>query len=362
MMKQQRVCITGGSGFLGTHLVREITDKDSPISVSEIVVYDLAPPPVAIAGRVRHVSGDIRDRTALGRALEGVDIVFHMAAIVDWGTRSPTEVRGVNVEGTEAVVEAARHAGVKVLILTSSLDATFSGREQVDVDESLSYPARHPNMYCRSKMEAELVVNAAHGDDLQTCSLRPADIYGPADPYHMPPLIEMAENGFYVRIGDGSALSQHCYVGNVAVAHLQAARAFLDGRNDHGGRSYFITDGPPANFFTFFDRMVSEAGYTIRPRNLRIPFALFYAMGALVELVTLPVRPVLKRAPRVSRFAAVYTCTTYTFRADRAAADFGFTPKYDEESAVAETIAYYRRGKPVSATAIGGSSRGGRAR
>ncbi len=234
---------------------------------------------------------------------------------------------------------------MKVLILTSSLDATFSGKELVDVDESLPYPARHPNMYCRSKMEAELVVNAAHGAGMQTCSLRTADIYGPADPYHMPPLIEMAESGFYVRIGNGSALSRHCYVGNVAVAHLQAARAFPDGQDDHGGRSCFITDAPPANFFAFFDHMVREAGYTIHPRNLRIPFAVFYLMGAFVELVTLPVRPFLRRAPRVSRFAAVYTCTTYTFRADRAAADFGFTATYDEEGAVAETIAYYRRGE-----------------
>ncbi|MFP4483714.1 MAG: hypothetical protein ACLFO1_02560, partial [Spirochaetaceae bacterium] len=87
-MKQQRVCITGGSGFLGTHPVREITEGDSPIPASEIIVYDPSPPPAEIAGKVRHVAGDIRDR-----------------------------------------------AGVKVLILTSSLDATFSGKELVDVDE-----------------------------------------------------------------------------------------------------------------------------------------------------------------------------------------------------------------------------------
>jgi nucleoside-diphosphate-sugar epimerase len=191
-------------------------------------------------------------------------------------------------------------------------------------------------------MEAEELVNAADSSQLHTCSLRPADIYGPGDPYHMPPLLEMVRKGLFVRIGNGSAVSQHVYVGNIALAHIQAAAAFLDGNLHHAGRSYFIADGEAANFFAFFGHIIETAGYTIRPKNFRIPFLPFYLLGALVELVTLPVRAVLKRAPRVSRFAAIYTCTTYTFDSRRATEDFGYAPRYTEAEGVAETAAYYR--------------------
>jgi len=307
------------------------------------VVYDRYPPPETIADLVDYVAGDVRSETDVAAAVAGVDIVFHTAAVVDWGTKSPAEVRAVNVGGAEAVLQACKRSGVRVLVLTSSLDATFSGRELRNVDEDLPYPRRHPNMYCRSKMEAEELINAADSPELHTCSLRPADIYGPGDPYHIPPLLEMVRKGFYVRIGNGSAVSQHVYVGNVALAHIQAAAAFLDGKLRHGGRSYFITDGEPANFFAFFDHIIKTAGFTIRPKNFRIPFLPFFLLGALVELVTLPVRAVLKRAPRVSRFAAIYTCTTYTFDSLRAAEDFGYSPRYTEAEGVAETAAYYRK-------------------
>ncbi len=341
MKEEITICVTGGSGFLGSRIVRELCDPSSPVRPSRIVVYDLVPPPEKIAGDVDFVQGDVLDSDLLEQTLSGIDVVFHTAAVVDWGTKPPSEVIRVNVEGTRRVAEACRKKSVRVLVATSSLDATFSGRDLLDVDENLPYPRRHPNAYCRSKMEAELIVKKAHEDGLAACSLRPADIYGEGDPYHIPPLLDMVRSGFYVRIGDGSAKSQHAYVGNVAVAHIQAAASFLNGRSGHGGRSYFITDGPGANFFTFFERIILAAGYRIRPKNLRFPFFLFYLIGAFVEVVTLPVRAVLNQAPRVSRFAAIYTCTSYTFSSKGAERDFGFVPRYSEEEAITATAAFY---------------------
>lgn len=331
-------CITGGSGFLGATIVRQLLSS----GIRRIVVFDTVAPPDDIASSVTFIQGDVRDRSALEGALTGVEVVFHAAAVVDWGTSSPEEVRSVNVDGTRAVVAACRAAATRVLIFTSSLDATFAGRNLIDVDEDLPYPSRHPNMYCRSKMEGELIVNAAHSRDMATCSIRPADIYGEADPYHMPALIDMAMGGFYVRIGNGRAVGSHAYVGNVAAAHIQAARAFLAGNRAHGGKSYFIADGHPANFFAFFDRILVGAGYELKPPGLRLPFAVFYVLGLIVELATLPFRRIMKTAPRISRFAAVYTCTTYTFRPTRAIRDFGYQERYSEDQAVDRTIAYYR--------------------
>jgi hypothetical protein len=64
-----------------------------------------------------------------------------------------------------------------------------------------------------------------------------ADIWGEGDPFHIGSLIDMAKGGFYVRIGNGSSKSQHVNAGNMAVAHIQAARALIDGNSRVGGQA-----------------------------------------------------------------------------------------------------------------------------
>ncbi len=109
---------------------------------------------------------------------------------------------------------------------------------------------------------------AAQGENLKTCILRPSDIYGEEDPYHIGSLIDMAKTGFYVRLGNGKSKCQHVYVGNMAHAHVLAANALLQNNKKIMGNAYLITDGPGSNFFKFFDKIVSGAGYKIFPKNL----------------------------------------------------------------------------------------------
>ncbi|HEY3386401.1 MAG TPA: hypothetical protein VGK46_07820, partial [Saprospiraceae bacterium] len=147
----------------------------------------------------------------------------------------------------------------------------------------------------------------------------------------------------YVRIGNGTARNQHVYVRNMAWAHVLAAKAFVDKNNKVLGKAYFITDGPPANFFTFFDHIVTQAGYTIRPRNLWLPQGFTYALGTMAEYLALMIRPVKYYVPKLSRFAVMYTCTDFTFTAEQAKNDFGFVPTYDHSEAMRRTIDYFRK-------------------
>ena len=342
-----RILLTGGSGFLGGAMIRELLDPSPVFPVAELRILDTAPPDAADDSRVLWIQGDVRDPDAVSGAVQGVDLVFHSAAIVDWGTRSEEEIMGVNVEGTRNVVEACRENGVKALVYTSSLDVLFSGLPLRQVDESAPYPAKHGSSYCVSKYQAEKLVLESNGDGMKTCSLRPADIYGEGDPYHLGNLIGMARKGFYIRLGDGSSSCQHVYVGNVAHAHLLAARALMGENGRVAGQAYFVTDGPGTNFFSFFDRFVSGAGYRIWPRNLWLPRRLAYTLGVISEGVAVLVRPVWKYRPKLSRFAVVYTCTDYTFSSDRARRDFGFVPKYSEEEAYRRTVDHFRKPRPA---------------
>lgn len=337
-----RILLTGGSGFLGKAIVHELLAEDSPLQPGILRIFDLIPYQGISDSRIEFIQGDIRMSGQVHEAVRGMDIVIHSAAIVDWGTKPEEEVRAVNVGGTEHVIEACKKHHVGILVYTSSLDAIFGGSPLVDIDETQAYPEHHPNMYCRSKYLSEKQVTEAGKGPLKTCILRPSDIYGEGDPFHIGSLIAMAKGGFYVRLGDGSSRSQHVYVGNMAWAHVLAAHALYNGNTAVPGNIYFITDGPPSNFFTFFDRIVEGAGYRIRPKNLWLPRRLAYAMGSISEAVAFMMRPFVKYMPKFSRFAVIYTCSDFTFKTDKAFRHFNFTPRYTHREAFERTVAFFR--------------------
>lgn len=336
------ILVTGGSGFLGKAIVEEFLNGQTEVNVSTLRILDLKSYDGIKDPRVTFIQGDICNPDNIGKACNGIDIVIHTAAVVDWGTKKPHEVYRANYTGTQLVIDACNSNNVPMLIFTSSLDTVITGKPLRNINESQPYPAKHLNMYCESKCLAEKLVMSENSETLRTIVLRPSDIYGEGDPYHIPPLIEMAKSGFYVRIGDGSARNQHVYVRNMAWAHVLAAKALIENNSNVLGKAYFITDGPPANFFTFFDHIVMQAGYKIRPKNLWLPQRFTYSLGAMAEYIALMIRPIKYYVPKLSRFAVMYTCTDFTFTADQAKRDFGFVPKYTEEEAMESTISYFK--------------------
>ncbi len=225
---------------------------------------------------------------------------------------------------------------------SATLDAIFGGKPLTDIDETIPYPESHPTSYCWSKHRSELLVSKAGSRGLRTCILRPADVWGELDPYHIGSLIKMAKGGFYVRLGDGTTKSQHVYVGNMAWAHLLAAKALWEEKPGVAGSIYFITDSPPSNFFTFFEPVIEAAGYRVWPKNFWIPRDVAYALGFLSEMMAKAVSPFKKYTPKMSRFAVTYTCGDFTFRTGKAGRELGFIPKYSPEEAFARTVSAYK--------------------
>lgn len=336
------VLVTGGSGFLGRAILQELLEEFSPVQVKEIRVFDLNPVKDPVDRRIKFIQGDVRDRDALKEACKGVDLVIHSAAIVDWGTKSESEIMDVNFKGTLNAIEACTSKGVKALVYTASLDVLYDGNPLIDVDEERPYPERHATSYCASKYLGEKAALEANDESLKTCSLRPADIFGEGDPYHIGSLIDMAKGGFYVRLGNGRSRCQHVYVGNMAHAHVLASAALLNGNKKVEGQSYFLTDGAPTNFFTFFDRFVEGAGYRIWPKNIWLPRWFAYGLGWISESLAIVMRPIKRYSPKMSKFAVTYTCTDYTFNSEKARLDFGFVPKYDQKEAFERTVAFFR--------------------
>ncbi|MCX6245110.1 MAG: NAD-dependent epimerase/dehydratase family protein [Bacteroidetes bacterium] len=339
-----KILLTGGSGFLGRAIVAELTDPSSPLKFSHLRVFDLKEYSGPEKDLMEFISGDIRDYSAVLEACRGMDMVIHSAAVVDWGTKSDEEIFSVNFRGTENVLKACTELNIRHLVYTSSLDAIFGGKPLVNIDETIAYPEKHPNSYCRSKYLSEKLVLEANNGAISTCVLRPSDIYGEGDPFHVGSLIDMAKGGFYVRLGNGKSKSQHVYVRNMAYAHLLAAHALLSGNKAVPGNAYLITDGPGHNFFHFFDRIVEGAGYRIWPKNLWLPRDFAMMVGFFSEMIAVAARPVKRYTPKMSRFAVIYTCTDFTFSSEKAKRDFGFVPKYSAEEAFERTVSFYKKG------------------
>jgi UDP-glucose 4-epimerase len=150
-----RVLVTGGSGFIGSHVVDKLRERGY-----EPVIYDLRPSPWHEAGTVDTVLGSITDREALERALHSCDAVAHLAAVADVNDvhASPEDAERVNARGTVAVLEAARRAGVKRIVYASTI-WVYSDCSGDAVDEETLLPAPS-HLYTSTKLAGELYCKA----------------------------------------------------------------------------------------------------------------------------------------------------------------------------------------------------------
>jgi nucleoside-diphosphate-sugar epimerase len=343
------VCITGGAGFLGRAILRELDRHAGALGLGprSVRVFDtraLEPPSSDV---VDAVVGDIRDYDEVRRAFEGADVVLHCASIVDWGRLPDRVLEQVNVGGTENVIRACREAGVRALVYTSTMDVVYEGRPIRDGDETLPYPADPHEAYPRTKALAERAVVGANGaharGTLRTCVLRPCGMYGEGDPYHVGSVLEMARRGLLrFRMGDGRARFQAVYVGNVAHAHLLAAKRLLAGDDAVSGQVYLVTDHPAENFFDAMEPIVRGVGLPFPPRTRSLPYAPLYALAAVVEGGARALRPIVRLSPILTRTSLTIVCHDFSFRGDKAARDLGYAPVYGRDEAIERTVAYFR--------------------
>jgi len=222
-----RALVTGAAGFIGSNLVRLLVDEGHEVSVLDNLTSgyrdNLLPFPA-----IRFVEGDVRREEDLTNAIHGSEVVFHLAASVG-NTRSiehPIEDSEVNVLGTLRVLEAARHAGARKVVFSSSA-GIFGELKTVPIRED--HPAEPDSPYGASKLGAEkLCLAYAKLYPLECVCLRYFNVYGVNQRYDaygnvIPIFAHRALRGQPVFIyGDGEQTRDFVNVRDVAQANYRA--------------------------------------------------------------------------------------------------------------------------------------------
>jgi nucleoside-diphosphate-sugar epimerase len=314
--------VTGGGGFLGRYIVEQLVARGDRVRSFGRGEY----PGLAALG-VEVVRGDICDREAVAAACQGVDCVFHTAAVAGIGGPWP-KFREVNVDGTQNVVQACRAQGVPRLVFTGSPSAVFAGEDQCGVNESTPYGTAwlesHGAHYSRSKALAEqLVLEANLPGRLAVCALRPHLIWGPRDQHLIPRLITRARSGRLRRVGDGTNLVDIVYVENAASAHLQAADALAQENPPLTGKAYFLSQGEPVNCWQWIDEILALAD--LPPVQKSISYRSASRLGSVLEKLSGWLR--IEREPPMTRFLAAQLAMSHWYDISAARRDFGYEPQ-----------------------------------
>lgn len=224
--------VTGGAGFIGSHIVERLVASGKTVRVLDNFSFGKQENLRGVEKSVEVIAGDLLDTKAVRQAVEGVEVVFHQAALrsVPLSVEKPTMVNRVNVEGTMNVLQAAWKAGVRRVVYASSSSVYGNQPALPDREDQIPSPV---SPYAVSKLAGEYycrVFTETYG--LETVSLRYFNVYGPRqDPNSqyaavIPLFIRWAVRGEPLQVhGDGLQSRDFTYVENVVDANVQAAES-----------------------------------------------------------------------------------------------------------------------------------------
>ncbi len=229
-MTTARYLVTGGAGFIGSHIAEALLDAGESVCIFDNLATGRETNLAALKGRARFIRGDLKDLASVMAAVQGVEVIFHQGALasVPRSIAEPIESLETNVNGTQNVLLAARDYGVRRVVYASS-SSVYGNTLMLPKREDM--PAHPMSPYAVQKLTGELlcgVFTRIYG--LETVALRYFNVFGPRQdpaseyaaviPRFLTALIEKRRP---VVFGDGEQTRDFTYIANVVQANLLAA-------------------------------------------------------------------------------------------------------------------------------------------
>lgn len=316
--------ITGGNGFLGTHLRKQLLKNGEDVRIFDLFNdYDFD----QTDSKYEILHGDIRDKKAVENAVKGVDRVIHLVSNSREKNTEANDIYSINVEGTKIVLDAALKFGIKRFVHCSSV-GVHGSFHSIAANELTEFNPR--DLYQKTKLMAEVYISEFyHKTGLPISVIRPLSMMGPGD-FRMLSFYKMIQQGRFFIIGNGSVLFQLAYIDDVVDGFILCLN-----NKDAIGETFIIGGEEYLSYKELCSLVAIELG-VLEPL-IYIPQLPVIFIANLFERVCAPlgIEPPLQRQ-RVKPFQ-----DNRVFSIAKAKKMLNFRPKVSLSEGVMKTIQWY---------------------
>ncbi len=325
MPEIKRIAVTGATGFLGSHLVEALLAQGRAVHVLARDADKVAPLRERVA---RTVVADIADRDAMAELVADADCVVHLVSNFRTASGPPESYRQINVEGTRAVLEAAREAGVRRFVHCSTIGVHGHVRQTPAREDA---PFNPGDRYQETKMEAERLCREQIGQGgMEIIIVRPCSMYGPGD-MRMLKMFRMLAKRSFLMVGPCRENFHAVYIDDIVDGFLRA----MDTPGIAG--ETFIIGGEA--YLSLKDYIATAARAVGAPMPwLRLPYGPFYAAAVVCEALCVP----LGIEPPLHRRRVRFYKNNRAFDIGKARRMLGYRPRVPLAEGMARTVAWYR--------------------
>lgn len=316
--------VTGGTGFIGSHLVDTLIEHPDYSEIKCLVRNNEK----WIEGKsYTKVSGDLHSIKQMQLALSDCDVIFHLAGVVKAPTQK--EYDHANVEATENLLRLAKKCGVKKIVVLSSLAAAGPSNGSPITEQDEMNPV---SKYGESKKRMEKMIHRVASPNISVTIMRPPAVYGPRED-QIYTLFKMMKYGIAPIVGDGNHPELSIvYVMDVVQGILKAAE-----EKNIGVQTYFISGKEIANWNQIRDIVTTVLGRKNIPIKLKAEWVKNIAGVVETTATFFGTYPVINKE-KANEMILEWTCSI-----EKAEQELNFKPEYSLEEGIARTLTWYKK-------------------
>lgn len=331
-----KALVTGGTGFTGSRLSERLLEQGHEVTILDNQKGHSVPRLDALGAKI--VLSSVTDQEAVSKAVEGCDVVFHLAAAFRQINLPDQVYWDVNVEGTRNVLLASQKHGVKKVVYCSTCGVHGHIQNPPAGEEAPIAPADY---YQYTKYEGEKVVREFQDMGLETVIIRPTAIYGPGDPERFLMLFKFVERGRFLMFGNGRTHYHPVFIDNLVDAFLLVAEPGVG-----KGQVFLIGDQKSCSLEELVGQVGKSLGIQVKISHL--PFWPLWLAAASCELLFKP----LKKDPPLFRRRVDWYRQNRSFDISKATREVGYRPRISLAEGLARTAEWYRQNGYLSDATI----------
>lgn len=319
-----KALVLGATGHVGGAIARRLVDREDDVT---LLVRDASR--VSIEGQTKRHVGSVLDPNAIAKAAAGADAIFcavgappgAAARVYPW----------LYVAGVENVIAAARHVGVRHVVLITSADVTLAPQDRVHWNEKRDISDLPFGDRAQSIRLGEEIALAVSDEKVSVSAIRPGWVWGPGDRTMLPELVREAKEGGITMWGEGKNLVATTYIDLVVDAAIAAAKS-----PSSSGQAYYVAD---AEFLELREWLASfNRALGLPPARSGTPFSIAWAMATM-------------RGDVVTREKMLRRSKATLFDAQKAQVELGIEPKVTVEQGMKHLAAWVKEQGGVDAVA-----------